>query len=93
MTSGGTAPNTRPTSIKTNHTSRPTTSKNIVAQDATPQAAVEVKDKPLTTAGSVRSPVKSRSVSPNARLTLGSPTKSLASSKDLGENTIWGEQF
>ena len=82
MTSGVTAPNTRPTSIRTH--SRPATSKNIVAHDATPQL-VEVKDKPVKTAESVRSPVKSRSVSPNARLTLGSPTKSVASSQALGK--------
>ena len=88
MTSGVTAPNTRPTSIRTH--SRPATSKNIVAQDATPQATVEVKDKPVTstavvaTTAGLRSPVKSRSVSPQ-RLNLGSPTKSLASSHALGK--------
>ena len=82
MTSGVTAPNTRPTSIRTH--SRPATSKNIVAQDATPQATVEVKDKPVTSTAGLRSPVKSRSVSPQ-RLALGSPTKSLASSHALGK--------
>ena len=101
MTSGVTAPNTRPTSIpntrptsiKTPHQTRPTSIKSIVAQDATPAVASEVrevkeivkevKDKPLVSAKP--SPVKSRSVSPNARLTLGSPTKSLASTNALGK--------
>ena len=110
MTSGVTAPNTRPTSIpntrptsiKTPHTTRPTSIKTIVAQDATPAVASsevtelerlkEVKVQPavsavptVPTVVAKPSPIKSRSVGPNARLTLGSPTKSLASSNALGE--------